>query len=420
MTPLGEIPPSQIFPALGVSLALGLLVGLQREWVHDRVAGIRTFPLVTLSGALTALVASSFGGWVIAAALLCLAVMIYVGNVLTRQEADVDRGLTTEFAMLVMFFTGAIAMAGQMAVSMVIAGVVMVLLQGKKPLHALVHRIGEDELRALARLVLVGLVILPALPDRAYGYFGVLNPFQIWLMVVLIVGISLAAYLVGKFIGPHRGVLAAGILGGLVSSTATTASLSRESRSPDAGVRLLALVIMISSSVVFLRLIVEILTVAPGAAGRMVPPLLAMMLWMSLVTSALWLVARREFARQTPRQAPSEIRGAILFGLLYALVLLAVAAAKQHFGTAGLYTVAAISGLTDTDAITLATARLVQDGHLDAATGWRAVLTGGASNLVFKAILAAALGSGRLAALVAATFGASLAGAGALALLWPA
>ena len=410
---------AELFPALGTSLALGLLVGIEREWANDRVAGIRTFALVTLSGALSALVAGVYGGLVIAGALICLTVMIVIGNIASLRSKESDSGLTTEFAILAMFLTGMLPIMGHTAVAIVVAGAVMVLLQWKKSLHELVHRIGEDELRAIARLVLIGLVILPVLPNRAYGYFGVFNPFHIWLMVVLIVGISLVAYLVGKFIGPNRGMLASGLLGGLISSTATTASLSRQSVGAKANAPMLGLVIMISSTIVFLRLIAEVITVAPEAGRVMVPPLAAMMLWMAMVTFGCWFTARKKLAHESAKEPPSEIKGAIVFGLLYALVLLAVAFAKQHFGSAGLYTVAAISGLTDMDAITLSTASLVKAAHLDADTGWRIVLTASVANLVFKGFLAASLGSRQLGGLIAMGFGTAIAGASAIAWFWP-
>jgi uncharacterized membrane protein (DUF4010 family) len=113
------------------------------------------------------------------------------------------------------------------------------------------------------------------------------------------------------------------------------------------------------------------------------------------------------------------MKGAVMFGLLYALVLLGVAAAQHNFGQAGLYTVAAISGLTDMDAITLSTANLVNGNHLDAGTGWRIILTGGVANLVFKGIMVASIGSRALAGYVAAVFGLSILGAGLIAWLWP-
>jgi uncharacterized membrane protein (DUF4010 family) len=416
---IDTLTTAEIFPALGLSLALGLLVGLEREWSKDHVAGIRTFALVTLSGAMAALVAGTFGGWVIAAGIVCLTVMILIGNLPALKSAEADTGLTTEFAMLVMFFNGMLPLFGHTAVAVVVAGAVMVLLHGKQPMHGLVHRIGAEDLRAISRLVLIGLVILPVLPNQEYGPYGVLNPFKIWLMVVLIVGISLAAYLVGKIVGPRKGVLVSGLLGGMISSTATTASLSRESKKTTTGARLLALVIMIASTVVFARIIAEIIAVAPGYWKVMVPPLAAAMVWMSAVALGCWFLARKEKVPSDNREPPSEIKGAVAFGLLYALVLLGVAVAKQHFGNTGLFTVAAISGLTDMDAITLSTANLVNSGNLNPSIGWRVILTGGAANLVFKGILAAVLGTRQLSGWVAAGFAAALVGAGLIAWLWP-
>ena len=414
------LPPTEIFQALGVALALGLLVGMEREWVKDQVAGIRTFTLVTLSGALSALVAEKYGGWVIAAAVVCLTVMILIGNLPALRRRAADMGITTEFAMLAMFFTGMLPLMGYGVVATVVAGVVMVLLHSKKSMHSLVRKIGEAELRAIARLVLIGLVILPVLPNEQYGYYGVFNPFKIWLMVVLIVGLSLAAYLVGKFIGPNKGLLVSGLLGGMISSTATTASLSRQSKDTGASPALLGLVIMIASTVVFGRVIAEILAVAPQAGRTMIAPFAVMMAWMALVSLGCWFLSRKQMAKPSDRQPPSEMKGAVMFGAMYALVLLGVAVARHNFGQTGLFTVAAISGLTDMDAITLSTANLVQGNHIDASTGWRVILTGGVANLVFKGIMAATLGSRALAGYIAAVFGASILGAGLIVWLWPA
>ncbi|MBU6302876.1 MAG: DUF4010 domain-containing protein [Verrucomicrobia bacterium] len=409
----------EIFRALGLALALGLLVGLEREWARDRVAGIRTFALVTLAGALSGLMAQIFGGWTVAAVIGSLTVMIWIGNVPRQGGNGADSGLTTEMAILILYFAGLLAMEKREVVAVVVSGAVMVLLQGKKPLHELVARIGEEELRAIARLVLIGLVILPVLPDHGYGYFGAFNPFRVWLMVVLIVSISLVAYLVAKYVGPHRGVLLSGILGGLISSTATTASLARQSAVPGVGIRLPALVVILSSTVVFPRLVAEIFAVAPGAAWEMAPPFMVMFVWMTLLSAGCWWWSRREFAAAAVREPPSELKSAVAFAGLYALVLLGVAVAKRHFGSAGLFTVAGISGLTDMDAITLSTAGLVGGGHLEASTGWRVIMTGGAANLIFKAVLAMALGSRDFAGKVALLFLPALAGMGLIVWLWP-
>jgi uncharacterized membrane protein (DUF4010 family) len=418
--PLDSVaPPAELLKSLGTALGLGLLVGLQREWTRDRIAGIRTFALVGLFGALAGLLSLAFGGWVIAAALVACAAVVVMANLAQLRGPHPDTGLTTEVAVLVTFAVGAAAMIGHRLEATVCAGTVMVLLQSKAPLHGLVRKIGADDLREIGRLVLAGLVILPLLPNRAMGYLGVLNPFKIWLMVVLIVGISLAAYLIGKFLGGSRGTAVAGVLGGLISSTATTASVSRRSRAAGTGGLALAAITLTASAVVFLRVIAEVIVAAPSQFGALLPPLVAMMAW----TAAVAVVAHRRAARE-PRHAaeestPSELKGAVMFGLLYVVVLYGVALAKEHFGNAGLYAVAAISGLTDMDAITLSTAKLVNDGHVAAATGWRVILLGGIANLVFKAGLVVALGGTGYRRAALAGMAAAAAGGAAILALWP-
>ncbi len=409
----------ELLKSLGTALGLGLLVGLQREWARARIAGIRTFALVALLGGLSAVLSFTVGGWVIAAALVaCAAVMIF-GYLEEQKQPEPDIGLTTEISILLMFVIGAVAVLGHRLEAVVCAGTVMVLLQSKEPLHGMVRRIGESDLREIGRLVLAGLVILPLLPNREMGYLGVLNPFKAWLMVVLIIGISLAAYLAGKAFGGSKGSLLAGVLGGLISSTATTASVARRSRAAGTAGRSLAAVTLIASSVVFVRVIAEVVIAAPGAWPAMLPPLGAMMGWTLVVALAVHRMALKAGHPAAEESTPSELKGAVMFGLLYVAVLYGVALAKEHFGTTGLYTVAAISGLTDMDAITLSTSGLVQNGHVDPGTGWRVILLGGIANLLFKAGLVAVLGGKGYVRPALAGFAAMLAGGGAILAFWP-
>lgn len=415
---LPHIDTAELLQSLGIALGLGLLVGLEREWEHNRVAGIRTFALITVFGALCGVLGNVFGGWVIAAALAAFASMVILGNLASLRGAAPDVGLTTEMAMLVMFAAGVITVLGYRVVAVVIAGTVMVLLQSKKTLHGMVHRFGEADLRAIARLVLIGLVILPALPNKAYDTHGVLNPFAIWLMVVLIVGISLAAYLTAKFLGSSRGTTVAGILGGLISSTATTVSLSRRSSAQGSPARPMAVVALIASAVVFLRVIVEVMIVARSAVSQLLPPLIAMMACAGLIAA----LSHRMLIKGEPRleeQPPSELKGAVAFGMLYALVLAGVAVAREHFGHTGLYVAAAISGLTDMDAITLSTANLVKANMVEASTGWRVILVGGLANLVFKAGIVVAMGSRAFIRPVLLGFGGAILAGIIILALWP-
>ncbi len=409
----------ELLKSFGTALGLGLLVGLQREWVQNRIAGIRTFALLTLFGAMAGLLGLMHGDWVIAAAMIAFAGVVVVGTLGEAKSKELDSGLTTEMAMLVMFTAGIITILGQRLIAVIIAGVVMVLLQSKKPLHDMVRRIGEDDLREIARLVLAGLVILPALPNREMGYLGVLNPFSIWLMVVLIVGISLAAYLVGKFYHGAKGAALTGILGGLISSTATTASLSRRSHDVGACGICLAAMTLIASAIVFVRVIIEIMIAAPGHLNSLLPPLIAMMFWFGLVAAIMHRISERQGQHRSQEQPPSELKSAVIFGLLYAVVLLLVAAAREHFGDSGLYVVAAISGLTDMDAITISTARLVSTANLDTGTAWRMILLAGLANGVFKIGLVVTLGARAFIKPTLIGLISALAGGALILALWP-
>lgn len=410
---------AELLQSFGTALGLGLLVGLQREWVQNRVAGIRTFALLSLFGALCGLLGLVYGGWVVAAALIAFVSVVIIGHLAEMKNQEPDSGLTTEMAMLVMFATGIITIHGHRLIAVVIAGSVMVLLQSKKPLHAMVRRIGEDDLREIARLVLLGLVILPALPNREMGYLDVLNPFAIWLMVVLIVGISLAAYLVGKFLGGTKGTALTGVLGGLISSTATTASLARRSRDHGACGISLAAITLIASAIVFVRVIAEVAIAAPAHLQSMLPPLLAMMFWFGLVSIIAHRISEKSGKHVADESPPSELKSAVIFGLLYAVVLLVVAAAREHFGDSGLYIAAAISGLTDMDAITLSTSRLVSTASLDTSTAWRMIIVAGMANMLFKAGLVLVLGARSFIKPVLLGMGISLLGGLALLALWP-
>ncbi len=404
---------------LAIAFGLGMLVGMQREWADKPAAGIRTFPLITVLGALSALLAERYGGWAVAAGVLGVSAFFVISNAAMIKAEAAHPGITTEVAALVMFLVGAALVAGLVVPALAVGGAVAVLLQWKRPLHEFVGKIGEADLRAITRFVLIALVILPALPNQSYGPYGVLNPFEIWLVVVLIVGISLSAYIVYKLIGTRAGTILAGVLGGLISSTATTVSYSRLSRRmPETG-GLTAFVIVTASATVFARVLFEIAVVAPQVLATLAPPILVMTGYMVLLATGMFLFTR---ARLQPAEEPSssaDLTAAIVFGVLYAAVLFGVAAAKEHFGQHGLYVVAALSGLTDVDAITLSTAQMVKVAKIEADAGWRLILLGTLANLTFKVGVVAVLGGGRLLWRAGIPMLLALVGGGALLLFWP-
>lgn len=379
-----------MIPDLLLAAALGLLVGLQREWSKSRVAGIRTFPLIAVFGALVGGLSDPY--WVaVPAGLLAVGGLLVAADFAKMRSGDPDPGLTTEMAALVMYGAGVAVSRDLVLPAIVVSGLVAVLLQFKEKLHSLAGGMREADARAAARLTLIALVILPALPDRAYGPYGVLNPFRIWLMVVLMVGISLAAYVSYRLLGTRAGGWAAGLLGGLISSTATTATYAERAAQP--GLRSSSVAVMVTASaVMFLRVLIEIGVVAPAAFVKTAPPIALMMFVM--LTLAWWTQRNAEAVQSVPEEPPSTMRTAIAFGLLYALVLFAAAAARQLFGETGSVVVAALAGLTDVDAITLSTIHLVESGVLSTDLSWRLILIAVLSNLVFKAGLVGVIGRG--------------------------
>jgi uncharacterized membrane protein (DUF4010 family) len=238
-------------------------------------------------------------------------------------------------------------------------------------------------------------------------------------MVVLIVGISLAGYVIYKIAGHRTGAVFAGILGGLISSTATTVGYARRS----AGVselRVLAVrVIIIASAVVFFRVLILIAVAGRSAFPGMAPPI-AIMAAIFVLLSFIVVWHGQKVARQMPVQKnPTELGSAILFGGLYAAVLFAIAFARERLGLSGIYAVSVLSGLTDMDAITLSVSNLAQDGMLSDGTAWRAVLVASLSNIAFKAGIAGALGGARLFFHLAIFFLIACGAGAALLVFWP-
>ena len=357
------------------------------------------------------------GPTVIAAGVVAVATLIWIGNSPRGGRHVEDPGLTTEVAMLVMYGVGVLAGNGERALAVVLGSTTAVLLHLRPELHSFAARIGDAEMRATMQFVVVALIVLPILPDENLGPYGVFNPRRIWWMVVLITGISLGSYIAYQWLGDRSGAVVGGILGGLISSTAITVATSRGTRGAGghSASALASLVIQVAGAVVFARVLVLVALAAPGQFPRIAPYVGGMLALMSLLAVGVWWTTRGAQGSRAPATNPSELRLALTFAGLFVLVLFAVAAAKANFGNSGLYAVAVLSGLTDMDAITLSTAQLAQRGDLDGAVAGRVILVAAIANLVFKAGAVAVLGNRDLARRVAVLFGTACAG-GALLL----
>jgi uncharacterized membrane protein (DUF4010 family) len=318
-----------------------------------------------------------------------------------------------------MYAVGALLVVGPTSVAIAVGGGVAVLLQYKPEMHRFAQRLGDEDLRAVMQFVLITCIILPVLPDKAMDHFGVLNPFKTWLIVVFIVGLSLPGYIIYKFFGSKAGIILGGILGGAISSTATTVSYSRQARRDPLAIPSVAIVIMIASTVAFVRVLIAVAVFAPTFLPQVAAPVLILTVLTLLPSLGLWLCVRRKLAAMPPQQNPTELRSAVGFGIMYSVVLFCLAAARQYFPGQGLYVVAGISGLTDMDAITLSTAKMSLTDSALLHDGWRLIVLAALANLVSKAILAGILGGRKLLIEMALLFSIPLAGGTAVLLLWP-
>ena len=386
------------------SLGLGLMMGLERERRGGTNAGLRTFGLVGIAGTVSALLTQQAGlGWLLPAVALGLVLMMIAAD-LHPSDPDGKPDTTTTVALLLCFLFGAMLWYGHMLITVTLALGVTALLYFKAELHGVSHRLTRQDIVSFLQFAVITFVVLPVLPDQGYGPYDQLNPYKIWLMVVLTAGLSLAGYATLRIAPQSQAVPLLGLLGGMVSSTATTLVFSRSVRA-DAKQAAIALpVIVIANLVVLLRISVLGAVLAPK-----VLPLLVAVLALGLAAGAVWPV--RNWIRATRSRAelpeignPAELRHALAFGLVYALVLVVTAFFHERAGTAGVYVVAAVSGLADMDAIAISTFQLLGGAQISAAQAVRAVVIALLANMSFKAVLVLAIAGRRMGARVALNF----------------
>jgi uncharacterized membrane protein (DUF4010 family) len=400
--------------AFAVSLGIGLLIGLERERKPDAKAGLRTFALTALLGCLAALLGEKTGSvWIVPAGLLMVAAMMIAAQARDPLE-DGDPGTTSVVALMVCYGLGALVWFGQATLAVMLAIATTVLLYFKAQLHGMTERLTSRDLISILQFGVLSLVVLPILPDRDFGPYNALNPHQIWWMVVLISGLSLAGYAALRIVGNRHGAPLLGFFGGLVSSTATTLVFARNARDDAQSTPSATLVILIANLVVIPRLGIVAFVLAPTLVlplagvlgiGLLLGAVAALLRWRSLAAAGdLPLPEVKN---------PTEIRTALSFGLLYGIVLLLAAWLQDIAGSRGLFLVALASGLTDVDAITLSTLRLFNQETLGATPAVAAIGIAVLSNLAFKAGLVIAIGGKKLARSVLPGF--ALIGAGLVA-----
>ena len=387
---------------MAAALAIGLLVGAERGWQErgaaegSRVAGIRTFAILGLLGGILGALAPVIGAFGIGVAFAAVAALLVAAN-MSRFIETKEFGITTEIAALATMALGLLALQGSMITAASAAAVMVALLGSKKRLHDLLTRIEPVEIQAAIQLALISVVVLPLLPDRGIGPGGVLNPYKLWWLVIIVAAVSFSGYAAVRIAGAKLGLLLTGFFAGLVSSTALTVSLSRRAKEDGAPLTALAAGIAVATGTMFVRLLILLAVLKPALGPALAPSFVPTAL---AAYAAAYILSRKanDSTESATIENPLDLTTALLFVALLALVALLVYYTKLYAGDAGLYTLAALAGLADVDAISLSIANS-SDVALSAAAA--VVVIAAFVNTAWKIALAGFFGSPRFAAMLA-------------------
>jgi uncharacterized membrane protein (DUF4010 family) len=407
-----------LFHRFALAAAIGALVGVERHWrerdepAGQRTAGLRTFTLVGMLGGGAGLLEKALGGGASLAGLVTVGLAIGLAATLTlfklrEASADNDFSATTVVAALLAYVLGVLSVVGDMRIAAAGGVIMTAVLASREALHGFMRKVTWGELRSAIVLLAMTLVVLPLVPDRPFGPFGGVSPARIWILAILVAGLSYLGYVAARLLGTTRGEIVAGAVAGLVSSTAATVSSARRSVREGALADLLAASTLAANAVANVRTAVLAVALAPALAPIVVVPLAAIALVMA---SGALLLGRSDSVDgdPDPGRNPFEILPVLQMAALIGAFGFAARASAQWFGESGLYVVSGLTALADVDATTLTAAGMVASGLSAETAGW-AILIGAAANTLAKMAYAAALGTGRFTLLVGSTSLAALA-----------
>ncbi|MFA6053577.1 MAG: MgtC/SapB family protein [Methylobacter sp.] len=400
------------FELLGVALAIGLLIGLERGWRTRargegmRVAGLRTYGLIGLLGGLCGLLAQQAGILLMGFAFLALTSVLLVAYSRSLDKFK-DFSITSIIASQITFILGALTVFGHITLASASAVVITSLLGFKPLLHGWLNKLEEHELHATLKLLLISVVMLPILPNQDYGPWAALNPYHIWLMVVLIAAVSYMGYFAIKIVGNRHGPVLTGALGGLVSSTAVTVNLSRLATHHPASERALSAGVLTACATMFLRTLLLSSVINPGLFQGLLLALAVMSGVTYFAAFLLWRNARAFRTEEVVLKNPFQLGMALKFGVFLLSVMLLSKLLIMYYGDMGAYFLAAASGLADVDPITLTMSRMVEQG-LNLSVATKAILIAVSVNSGFKSVVALAVGGRTIGLHVGGTLSAAV------------
>ncbi|HEV2553563.1 MAG TPA: MgtC/SapB family protein [Bosea sp. (in: a-proteobacteria)] len=400
------VDENALLSRLAVSLAIGLLIGLERGWRsrdeddHLRTAGLRTFALSGLLGGVTGLIGQQQGTTLIGLVFLGYSAAFAAFHWL-EARAERNFSVTSVVAGMSTFMLGVLAVVGDLSAAIAGAVAMAVLLAMREQLHRWVASLSWAEIRSGLTLLAMTFLLLPILPNRTIDPWDAINPYIIWLLTILIAAVSFSGYVAIRIFGDRLGVMMAAVCGGLASSTATTMTLAELVRQHPESRNLLAAGILTAGLVMVARVAIVASALNPMLLQSLLLPLLSGGFVLA-VGAGLMLVFSRGTSQQPVLKIanPLEMASALKMAALLTSVMLAAHLLQRYFGDAGVLATAGLSGMADVDAIVISMARMAM-GAVDPALAAQAILLATAVNTLVKSVLAAAAGDGKLGLLVA-------------------
>lgn len=383
-----------------ISAILGFMIGLQREIQiyyekSQEFGGARTFAIISIIGFLSSYL-NEYSTWVFPLVVIGTIFFITYVHIKTLKITG-DLGTTTEFAAIATLLVGALLYFKDRQEAIFTAILILFLLELKSKIKAFEGKISKKDVTSAVLFALMTFVILPILPDRPIDPLGIVNPYQIWLMVVLISGLSFMGYVSVKTIGAKKGVLLTGFFGGLVSSTAVAITLSKKSLINKELIPFLAVAIGIASSTMFFRVVIEVAVVNSNILSYILYPYIFATIFGYIFLYFLYKNTKVKISKTVIEfKNPLELKEALKIGVLFGIVFGAISLVEKNFGDAGVFVVSAISGLTDVDAITLSLAKMSSNGGLSIKSASIGILIASISNSITKLIIVFYLGGKRI------------------------
>src|SRR5688572_5339542 len=364
---------------LGVACGIGFLIGLEREHSalakkEEEFAGIRTFIFLSLMGFLGAAMNFLVSPWVFVAIVTGIILLTSISYwVLAHGRGDI--GGTSELTAIIAVLLGGLTFLGYIEMSLMITVIMVVLLSLKFKLQTVIGQITHEEMYDFIRFVVVALLIFPFLPNTTYGPYDVINPREIGWVIILTSGLGFIGYVLMRIMGAGKGILWSGIIGGLVSSTAVTWVFSRKSKEhPELSLNC-AIAILAASSIMVIRVFIWIIVFNPELLSTFSLPL--GIVFLGAIGVTLYFYFREKKNSKTdnamPPGKPLNLIGALVFGLIYTVIIFMVAYASNTFGNSGIYITSGIGGLSDIDAITISVSKLSRES-ITALTAQNAIL----------------------------------------------